>query len=209
VIAVSSHRPFKDCTPPILRNQQRAFDSWERAFERVVLFGPKERLGSKFLFVPTDPFPRIVRLVDCCSKIPGWSAIVNADIVIGHQVSQIIRLVHQSGGSCAVSWRWEFTEDTRSSKVVDLGMDFFCAHQSVWKEVGKIYPSEYRIGHSSWDAIMLGAFNVVDQKGLFDLTHHKLVFHPKHEDRIRPHHIFDNTRTECRDRVAWPSRRLR
>lgn len=209
MIAVSSHRPFKNCSPSILKNQRRAFDSWARVFDQVILFGPPEQLGKNCRFIPTDPFPRIVRIVDLCAGIQGWSVIVNADIVVGPRLPEIIRKVEQSKGSCAVSWRWEFGNDTGIARVVDRGMDFFAAHQSVWTEVGKIYPSEYRIGHSSWDAIMLGALNIVDERGLFDLTHHRLVFHPQHEDRIRPHHIYDNTRTECRDNVKWPSQRLR
>jgi hypothetical protein len=209
--ALTSHRPLKKCSPSILANQLRAFESWRKVFPDRITFAEEDRHLSKFgfQFIPTDPFPRIVRMVWACSRIRGWSAIVNADIVVAEFLPAIERKLIRQGASCAVSWRYEFTESFQGSSVVDRGMDFFAADQWVWQRVLKIYPDEYRIGHSSWDAIMLGAFNIVAEDSLFDLTKHRLIFHPKHEDRQRLHHIWDNTRTECRDNCKWPSKCLR
>ena len=143
-----------------------------------------------------------------CATLPGWSVLVNADIVVSSQLHAIEQRLDRKNAACAVSWRYEFDLEPSMSRVIDMGMDFFAARQEVWKEVGKIYPEEYRIGHSSWDAMMLGAFNIVAKASLYDLTHHRLVFHPKHEDRKTPFHIKNDTRTECRDNVVWPSKRL-
>jgi hypothetical protein len=148
-------------------------------------------------------------MVDLCASIPGWSVILNADIVVGRELPEIVRRMAMRRGTCAISSRWEFESDPIQSKVVDRGLDFFVAHQSAWIEVGKIFPPELRIGHSLWDTIMLACFNIVDRNGLFDLTHHRVVFHPKHGNRYQPHRIPDSSWSEFRHHVAWPSRRLR
>lgn len=209
MIAVTSHRPLSQCSAQIARNQRRAADSW-KSFQHVVYFGPPESYYDQkgFHRLPSEPFPRILRLTRFCATLPGWSALINADIVVGRNLPEIEQRLDKKGAMCAVSWRWEFDLEPAMSKVVDRGMDFFAARQEVWEEVAKIYPEEYRIGHSSWDAMMLGAFNIVAQPQLYDLTHHRLIFHPKHEDRRTPYFIRNDTQTPCRDNVAWPSKRL-
>jgi len=210
MIAVTSHRPLIQCSNQIAQNQLRAVESWLKAFSHSCYFGPPEPAYDALGFhqIPSEPFPKIIRLARFCASLPGWSALVNADIVIGPNLTEIEHRLDKKDAMCAVSWRYEFDLEPAMSKVVDVGMDFFAARQEVWKEVGKIYPEEYRIGHSSWDAMMLGAFNIVAKSQLYDLTHHRLVFHPKHEDRQTPHFIKNDTQTECRDNVSWPSKRL-
>ena len=195
------------CTPAIRMNQLRAFQSWKKEATHIIYFGDPSPDLIGATCICSEQFPKIIRLVDFCAAMPGWSAIINADIQLGSGVGKVLDRVAAQGGTSAVSWRWETGDG--APKVVDNGMDFFAAKQEVWNKVSTIYPDEYRIGHSSWDAIMLGALNIADQRGIFDLTRHRLVFHPKHEDRHRPFFIADNTRTECRDNVCWPSRCLR
>lgn len=211
MIAVTSHRPLKTCPLPIRRNQEAAAESWREAFTDVCYFGEQEEFYGSigFHYIPHQEFPHISRLVEFCAQLQGWSCIVNSDIIVSPSLSGIEQRLIKANASCAVSWRWQFDQEQEQSSVVDLGMDFFAARQEVWREVALIYPEEFRIGHSSWDAIMLGAFNIVAKDQLYDLTHHRLILHPLHFDRHSPFFIANNTQTECRDNVCWPEKRLR
>jgi hypothetical protein len=90
------------------------------------------------------------------------------------------------------SKRFEFdpaTEDYGSAKVVDPGVDFFCAFPQVWKKVYKEIPPQFRIGHQKWDSYLLAFLWHNCQRRFFDITELQPIYHPKHGGRHMPHHI--------------------
>jgi len=91
VTAITSHRPLKDCTPPIARNQIQARASWESAFQTIVYFGTESSAlgGDRVEFIPCQDFPQIKALVACAAKLPGWSALINSDIVVGENLTEV------------------------------------------------------------------------------------------------------------------------
>lgn len=187
MIAVTSHRPFRECSPPILRNQLRAAESWCDAFESAYSFGPSERsLTPFFEFIPSAPFPHIVDMAAFCSRQQSWCAILNADIVVSHSLRAVERKLIKANATCAVSKRHEFTgDDWQSGRVTDAGLDFFCAHPMVWQRVARSYPRWPRIGNNYWDSCLLSALCCHFVQGFYDLTKERIVFHPRHEDRQR------------------------
>lgn len=148
-------------------------------------------------------------MVEIAASTTGWSAILNADIVI-RGVGRALDAVARRKGQCAVSRRYEFTgSNFKDAKVVDLGLDFFMAHQEIWSQILKEYPDRYRFGHSSWDALMLGAFNCIGKDRCFDLTTHRFVFHPRHGERRQAFFIDDTAQTRFRDSVFLPGKTTR
>ena len=208
--AISTFRPFRECSVTALRTF-KASQTWTPVFDRIRYLGSHEpsleRDGVEF--VPSQQFPKIIEVVQLCAETPGWTALVNADIWLDLKMADVPFDLEKVGGSCAVSRRYEFTgENLKKASVVDNGLDFFMATQDVWKKIAREYPDHYRFGHSSWDALMLGGFNVVARSTLYDLTKRRLVFHPRHGERRQVFKITDNVRTRFRDMVAWPKLHL-
>jgi hypothetical protein len=208
---LSSVRPLRDCAETRKRTLA-ANRSWRGLFDRIIYFGsPSPELGSppEVEFMVSEQFPRIVDMVHVAAQLPGWTAIVNGDIIIGRRIKEAEAALVRRKASCAISKRYEFQNgDTRNGRVVDLGLDFFTARQEVWAAIAEEYPDRYRFGHSSWDALMLGAFNYHDRIHLFDLTGWRIVFHPKHGERRQIYFIDDTVRTPYRDYVSWPTQKL-
>jgi hypothetical protein len=178
----------------IARNQRTAHKSWERTFDRIVYFGRLEPdlASDKTAFVDSDSYPDIRSLVRFCSSVAGWSCIINADIVlIPIRFLAALSEVKRLGGKCAMSFRYQFdpVNPRIEPRVVDLGLDVFCAQQSVWEYILKTVPPFLRIGHCFWDTWMLGCFNVASAGKLYDFTPCRSVLHPKHGNRQAPHTI--------------------
>ncbi len=185
--AITSHRPLKDCTPDIARNQIRARASWEDAFEAIVYFGESSPAldGDKVSWIDCEPFPRIKTMVQAAARIPGWSALINSDIVVGEYLTVVEEKLHEIGAASCMSRRYEFDPENENlkNKVVDLGLDFFAATQGTWRKAVTEIPEVFRIGQQQWDTWMLGF--LVSQKRCWDITNACCIFHPKHEDRNR------------------------
>jgi hypothetical protein len=191
--AVSSHRPKASCSPEIWRNQLAAHKSWLSAFDRIVYFGSDEDEfhDDKTTSMPCDEFPRIEALAHFCSQTPGWSCIVNADIVLLPETFRAVELeLGRKNAASAMSLRFEYDprDANRKTRNYDQGIDIFCARQSVWISAASKIPDSYRIGHPTWDNWMMGFFNL---EGLpcYEFTGSRCVLHPKHGDRRSPHLI--------------------
>jgi hypothetical protein len=182
--AVSSYKPFHLSIPCAL-NQWRAFDSWKRVFDGVVYFGePCRTIDEGAKFVPAEQFPRIKDMAAYCAKLPGWSCLINADIVIGENFRDVEFRLMERGASCATSRRYEFDgESIEDGKIEDMGMDFFAATQPQWMRFAYECPDILRIGGQLWDTWALGFFNTIAPKTFFDITPCKVIFHPRHGDR--------------------------
>lgn len=163
----------------------------------------------KVRFVASEQFPKIIRMAEFAASLPGWTAILNADIVIKGNMKGITQRIVQAGAKCAVSQRYEFASpDPQEGKVVDLGLDFFLANQDTWRRISEEYPEHYRFGHSSWDALMLGAFNCIGRHDCHNITAHRFCFHPRHGERRQVFHINDTVQTRFRDAVFLPRQRV-
>jgi hypothetical protein len=127
-----------------------------------------------------------------CSFADDMACIINSDIVVAPQLNKVMDEVKRKGGQCATSHRYEF--DPRSAnldraKVVDNGIDFFCAYPDLWKIAVREIPKGLRIGHCKWDSWMMGFFNTMRPKSFYDITSRRVIFHPIHESRKRVHEI--------------------
>jgi hypothetical protein len=131
-------------------------------------------------------------LVLAASLCDSLTCIINADIVVAPYLVPILQQITNKGGQCATSRRYEFDSrmpDYDKAKVVDNGIDFFCAYPDLWKKVLSEIPKTYRIGHCQWDSWLLGFFNTVASNSFYDITKARVIFHPLHKARKRVHEI--------------------
>lgn len=189
VIAVSSIRPFS-ASAEHKRNQIEAWRTWQAAFTSIVYFSkPEPEIQNlKTAFCIWEPFPRLMDLAKFLASQTDWGCIINADIRVGRRFPLIIeRLKKKRGALAASSWRYEIepTDPNWESngRVVDHGLDFFCATPRVWGMVYEAADPRLRLGAQFWDTWTLSFFNTVASSGFYGLTQHRLIFHPKHGDR--------------------------
>lgn len=188
MIAVSSFRPFTDPQSEYGRNQIAAHRSWQSAFNSIVYFNEFNPLLAcpKTFFIEAEPFPLIRVLADFAANQLEWSAIINADIVIGNRWPVYERKLMRSLNACsAISYRYEFdpVRGLESGEVVDNGLDFFCANPAIWRQASTLIHPDLRIGCQSWDTQMLSFFCTYALHGFYDMTPARQVFHPKHDGR--------------------------
>lgn len=194
MIAVTSLRPPDSCPPEIQRNQERALRSWEEHFERTICI---ENEG--------EDAPRIKTLCETCAEHPGWSAIVNADILVAGNFEGVCRGLIRSKVECAISKRYQFDGDRLDLAVVDdEGLDFFAARQDIWRRAAEEIPEVFRLGRIVWDTWMLGFFMHVSQDNCADITPAQVIFHPRHGDRHDQHIEVPQLRYPAR----WPGFRI-
>lgn len=210
MILITSARPVKDCSPAILRNQLRALDSWVENVNHIVYVNREETLLTDpqvtFMTMDGEPFPRIKYLMEFLASIGDWGCICNADIVIGDGLKQIKQELIKKGALCAMSRRFEFEgENVNDGKLLDNGLDFFCAVPSVWKLAARMVPNQYRIGNILWDTWFMGFLSSYYHNYFWDITPCRLVFHPKHEDRRRMFAIDPKQGKAQLDAVRWPA----
>lgn len=213
MIAISSLRPFDQCTATIWALQLAALGSWRSAFGGVVYLNqPEEHLdGDKIRFVPAEAFPRIRDLLTVAAREPGWSCLINADIQVRPAIfKRIEKDLVAKGAVSAISRRWQFDPENqfRSLSLIDLGLDIFCATQPVWQECLRWVPDQFRIGHGFWDTWMLGFLNVTSRDQWYDFTKSRCILHPLHGDRHRPHEIDTKFRDKFLMNVAFPKKQL-
>lgn len=193
LVAISSFRPL-DHSAEVATNQIRAKQSWDLVFDKILLFGDyDERLLSPITeFVSCDNWPSISLLVLAASWQEDPVCILNADIVVDSNLKGIVNRGWSKGAQALTSKRAEFDPvkpDYDQAKVVDQGVDFFCAFPAVWKKIYQEIPTGFRIGHQEWDSYMLSWLWNNCQNRFFDLTNLRPIFHPRHGDRNMPHHI--------------------
>lgn len=187
VIAVSSFKPL-DLSVEIALNQIRAHETWSRAFDAIIYFGPHEpRLECpKTNFIYHDDFPTISLMALTASMTGDWAAILNSDIVVAPNLYSVWDKAVRKGARAMTSYRWEYDPgdlNLANTRLADNGFDFFATSPDLWGRVSLEVPSTYRIGHNCWDSWLLGFFNTVLQRKFFDITSQRVIFHPKHGNR--------------------------
>lgn len=193
VTCVSSFRALAD-NSEVAFNQILAKESWNKVFGKIILFGAHEPKLESFQteFVDTGDFPKIQMLALAASLSDSMTCLINADIVVASYLIPVLQDVERKGGQCATSHRYEFdprNPDYDKAKVVDNGIDFFCAYPDLWKIIVREVPTEYRLGHCRWDSWMMGFFNTMRPRAFYDITSRRCFFHPKHESRKRVYEI--------------------
>jgi len=191
MIAISSHRAFSDSLE-IAKNQLRAFESWRLVFDEILYFGPSEPLlnSPQTTFIESEDFPTIHAICMAASLCSDYVCLINADIVVGQHLGSALEDVWRKGGVAATSKRYEFNgEGVANSAIVDQGIDFFWTSPDIWRRVANAVPKHYRLGHSAWDTWVMSFFNTTVGRYFYDITKRKAIFHPKHENRKRVHHI--------------------
>lgn len=177
--------------PEYDRNQIVAKASWESVSDAIVYFNdPQPALASpKTRFVSSEPFPRILDLASFCAGQPGWSAIVNADIVIGPKFPIVLQKLKNKGAHCAAGWRYEFDpargiESAAQERVPhDNGVDFFLAVQETWEKVALAVDERLRLGAVFWDTWMMSFFGTFEISHYWDISPSRVIFHPRHDGR--------------------------
>jgi len=160
-------------------------------FNRIIYLGPSEpELRSpKTKFVFSEDFPRIKALMQVAALQPGFTAILNADIVV-NDLRKLESQMMLRGKVCASSRRWHFDPNTCDWKAAylgsDRGRDIFIARQDIWRKAAREVPEELRIGNSRWDAWCTDWFRIRHGESFIDFSGQKLIFHPAHESRLRP-----------------------
>jgi len=186
MIFCSSHRPFAG-NEEYRGNQLRAWKSWNQVASAIVFFGEPEpeMRNSITRFLPSEPYPKILDLVEFCAEQNDWSVILNADIVTTSRLLTLEKSLKARKASCASSWRHQFDPaiGIDPCERVDNGLDFFAASPEFWKVVYNECPEELRLGAQQWDSWMLAFFGVRGVAGFYDLTPSKCVRHPDHRGR--------------------------
>lgn len=187
MIFVSSCRPLVKCDAAYAKNQIDAWKSWQRVAQAVTYFNhPQPELASPITrFIPSEPFPRLIDLVELCADQDDWCAILNADIIITPRFLTVEAALKGRKAWCASSWRHEFdpARGIEPRERVDNGLDFFAARPEFWAKVYNDVPTTLRIGAQRWDTWMLSYFSVYGLSGFWDITPSRCVAHPKHGGR--------------------------
>lgn len=183
--ALSSFRPHRD-SGEYRQNQIRAKNSWEPIFKNIIYFGhlEPELTSPKTEFIPYDGWPFIREMAEIASKLNGYTAIINADIVIEPELSTVVAIMERTGIVAATSMRRDL--ETREILFNDKGRDIFILNQRWWKRVADKVPRSCRIGHFEWDSWMIGFLCYEAKTKFADFSQVKCVFHPKHGGRKMP-----------------------
>lgn len=182
MIAISSRKPDKKCTDEVRANQEAAFKSWQSAFTKIIFVNKPtehEPTGGTTLYLPAGDRPTIAQMAYIASTQTGWVAMLNADIIVLPKMPAMEKMLHKMGAACGVSRRW----DPKEGRVIDGGLDFFCALPHVWGTVAERIPKEFTIGRIVWDTWLLNYLSAMYTGVFYDLTPWAFVYHPKHEGR--------------------------
>lgn len=188
MIFLSSFRPFdRDPTGEYGPNQLAAFESWKITATKIVYFNSFEaRLDSpKTIFVPSTTFPRILDMVEFAAAQSEWSALINADIVIGKNFHLVEAKLNARKAKCASSWRYNFDPSTGIASGVqdDQGLDFFAAAPEVWQRAFEMVDERLHFGAGFWDSWTLSLFCTFYQSHFWNLTPTRVINHPRHGGR--------------------------
>lgn len=177
--AVSSHRPFGESAQADW-NQTNAYYTWESVFSSITYFGePCSWINpnGKTNFIPCQGKPLIKNLALYASTMPGWTAIINADIQLEPGSIDLPQKLTAMQANCAYSFRIP----VGGTKPVDMGLDVFIATAHIWQKVAMIIPAYFKLGCIQWDTWLVSFF--VNQCKCVDFTPLKLVYHPTHQER--------------------------
>lgn len=212
MIAISSFRPLDD-SEEVLENQLRAKASWEVAFDAIVYFNEEEpRLASpKTVFIPWSAWPPIKILMEFAGQQDGWSAIINADVVVDPNLRIVEASLIQKNAYAALSRRYQFERGKPLPKTGDVtphdnGLDWFAGTPEFWEYAANECPAQFKIGKILWDTWLMVLMAQVCGPACYDITPCRTVFHPKHGGRRE-----QNIEAPKDDRLnlrIWPARTL-
>lgn len=181
MIAVSSFKPFSQ-QDDIATNQIDANRSWHVCFAQIVYFNEFEQqiASPKTFFVGGNDPPSIKELAQYCAIIPGWSCIINADIVLSDTFVLVEPYLNARNARLVTSRRINFHPHAgqRSGKITDLGLDIFISRAGIWKQIADAIPDAFVLGQGMWDTWMAGFGNSTG--GYYDITQLRCVYHPIH-----------------------------
>ncbi len=206
--AVTSFRPLAH-SEEWKRNQLLAKRSWEMWARYIVLFGDedKELHSPKTKFIPSEQYPSLKSMAEAASDLPGFTAILNADIVVTPQIRYVEQMMCARGCVSASSRRYHFDPNTcdwdGATLGDDRGRDIFVARRDVWRDLARILPEDLRIGNTRWDAAFVNWFR--DEFGVkfIDFTDKRIVFHPIHGGRNRPYDEMIASKPQLVDPRSW------
>ena len=177
----------------IARNQSLAKRSWEMWAKRIVYFGTSDfdLRSPRTIFLEAEQFPRIKSLMECAGGMNGYTAILNADIVVKPEIRRLEQMMGLRGKLCASSRRYHFDPNTCNWDAAELGddrgRDIFIARHDVWKRAAREVPEAFRIGNGRWDGYVTDLFRRHYNDSFIDFSQKRLVFHPIHGNRKRPY----------------------
>ena len=206
--AVSSFRPLAQ-DEEWKRNQLLAKRSWEVWARAIVLFGAEDRelVSRKTVFIPSEQYPALKNMAAMASSLPGFTAILNADIVVSQDIRFLERMMQARGKVCASSRRYHFDPNTckwdEATLGDDRGRDIFIARQDIWRRLTRVLPEDLRIGNARWDAAFVNWFRDEFGDNFIDFTDRKIVFHPVHEGRNRPYDEMIASKPDLVDPHKW------
>ena len=212
---LSSYRPFTGCPDAIWENQTVANRSWLNAVaaektpknqfssdvafenpvgtqERIFYFNERDqRMSSaKTVFLPFKSKPPVKTMAQFAAGLGGWSALVNADIILTLNFRRVERELNNKLAACAVSRRFTVIRTTgpiiadySAARVTDNGVDFFAATPKVWERVAADMPPKFLFGKKYFDAWLVNYFMLNFGNFCYDFTDSKICLHPLHEDR--------------------------
>lgn len=171
-------------------------------FDRVIYLGePCSELSSILTeFVPAGERPSIKTMCKLAASMGTWTAIINADIVVTPKLKSLECSMNGKGVVCGISGRY----DLDSGFKIDQGLDFFVAIPNVWQQVTSRIPIDFRIGFGQWDNWMLNYLSLNYGRRCADLTPSRVIYHPKHEDRLDPNWKSEALKDKYTTTHNWP-----
>lgn len=189
MILISSIRPFaSDPDGTYQRNQLAAKASWDRVASRIIYFNVKEPAldSAKTVWIPSEDYPTILSLVELAAQQTEWTALINADIVLGANLPLVEAKLKARKAKCASSWRWNFDPaiGIQSGVHNDWGGDFFAAVPAVWQKAYEMIDDRLTIASGGWDQWTLSFFCTFYPADFWNLTNSRVIFHPIHHGRV-------------------------
>lgn len=193
MIAISSFRPHAD-SEEYRRNQIRAKESWDKVFERIILFGneEKELASSKTTFMPHDGWPLIRDVAGIAARQNDFVVILNADIVTTYSLAALPGRMWEYGCMAATSRRYTFDPALPINPMqcfieqADKGLDIFVAMPPIWAKIAVEVPACLRMGHQQWDTWVSGWCTWHLGRSYRNFNEMRAVFHPRHDGRKMP-----------------------
>lgn len=137
------------------------------------------------VFVKSEPFPRIKTMAGLAYQEHDFVAIINADIVVNENLNRVSDSFKRYSIPGGTSRRFDL--ETGELWDHDKGRDIFLLCPRAWREVWRNIDPKFRIGHNTWDSWMISFMRRRYPMRFFEFTWCRCIFHPRHEERERPH----------------------
>lgn len=189
MIALSSFRPLAQCSVSRQHDFIIAKLSWDVVFDQIHYFNALEPqlATSSTIFIAReqpDERPSIALMAEHAAQLPGWTALINADIIVSKKLSLMPFILDGQHVCCALSRRWRTPSDNQP---IDWGLDFFLAKSMVWKTVAAQVPKDFLMGKIRWDTWLCSFWCHRYDTHCADLTASRLIYHYDHNERGDQH----------------------